>query len=133
MERLTYVDENGTVLFSPKGSKADEGFTITQLIEGGHLKLLNEIAEKLANYEQQLQRLERLREQGKLLQLPCAVGDTVYIADGSSLTVREIHIQDNYVKYFVARFNPNGLDVRFTFDRIGKTVFLTREEAEEAL
>lgn len=80
-----------------------------------------------------LAKFEDLQEQGRLLELPCAVGDTVYITDGSSLTVREIHVQDNLIKYFVARFNPNGLDVRFTFDKIGKTVFLSREEAEKAL
>jgi len=74
-----------------------------------------------------------LEEQGLLLRLPCKVGDTVYITDGSSLNVKEIHIQDNLVKYFVARFNPNGMDVRFPFDNIGKTVFLTQAEAEEAL
>lgn len=86
-----------------------------------------------ANLYERLKRYEDLEEQGLLLKLPVAIGDTVYITDGSSLNVREIHIQDNLVKYFVARFNPNGLDVRFEFDRIGKTVFLTQAEAGEAL
>ncbi len=86
-----------------------------------------------ANLYERLKHYEDLEEQGLLLKLPVTIGDTVYTTDGSSLTVREIHIQDNLAKYFVARFNPNGLDVRFGFDRIGKTVFLTQAEAEEAL
>lgn len=89
-------------------------------------QLLQSAYEKIKEYED-------LEEQGYLLKLPCKVGDTVYMSDGNILTVREIHIQDNLVKYFVARFNPNGLDVRFTFDRIGKNIFLTQAEAEEAL
>lgn len=67
MERLTYVTENGEVLFHPADLPDDEGMTITQLAENGRYKDLEEIAERLANKEQ-------AEEQGLLLRLPCKVG-----------------------------------------------------------
>lgn len=67
---------------------------------------------KLAEYED-------LEEQGKLLKLPCAVGDTYFcIDDGSYPNEWE----------FV-----NVQQIISVMDKIGKTVFLTREEAESAL
>ena len=62
MERLTYVTENGEVLFHPADLPDDEGMTITQLAENGRYKDLEEIAERLANREQ-------AEEQGLLLRL----------------------------------------------------------------
>nr|DAW60718.1 MAG TPA: YopX protein [Caudoviricetes sp.] len=64
MERLTYVAENGEVLFHPADLPDDEGITITQLAKDGRYKALEEIAERLANREQ-------AEEQGLLLWLPC--------------------------------------------------------------
>ena len=52
MERLTYVAENGKVLFHPADLPDDEGITITQLAKDGRYKALEEIAERLANREQ---------------------------------------------------------------------------------
>ena len=49
MERLTYVAENGEVLFHPADLPDDEGITITQLAKDGRYKALEEIAERLAN------------------------------------------------------------------------------------
>ena len=48
MERLTYVAENGEVLFHPADLPDDEGITITQLAKDGRYKALEEIAERLA-------------------------------------------------------------------------------------
>ena len=66
-----------------------------------------------------------LEEQGKLLKLPCAVGDTVYaIFDGEvfNWTVRGILFRDG--KIFAQDGNGSVLG------EFGKTVFLTREEVE---
>ena len=52
MERLTYVAENGEVLFHLADLPDDEGITITQLAKDGRYKALEEIAERLANREQ---------------------------------------------------------------------------------
>ena len=68
MERLTYVTEDGTVLFHPKDFPENVGMTITQIAKDGRYKALEEIAERLANREQ-------AEEQGLLLWLPRNVGD----------------------------------------------------------
>lgn len=73
---------------------------------------LKEVLEKLAEYE-------NLEEQGKLLKLPCAAGDTVYCIMTS-----------------IKGTNPVIFSQKFDYGMIesfGKAVFLTREEAEAAL
>ena len=74
--------------------------------------------EKLAEYED-------LEEQGKLLKLPCAVGDTVYVLrlDNTAYMMNNEKVWEIVEDKFEI----------FHFDSIGKTVFLTREEAEDAL
>ena len=64
MERLTYVAENGEVLFHPADLPDDEGITITQLAKDGRYKALEEIAERLANREQAEAKLKEM-EGGK--------------------------------------------------------------------
>ena len=130
MERLTYVAENGEVLFHPADLPDDEGITITQLAKDGRYKALEEIAERLANREQ-------AEEQGLLLRLPCKVGDTVYVPTRnfvSELRIILISIERDNV-FFHWRLNTgiypnlNG----FTASDIGKMVFFTCEEAETKL
>jgi len=155
MERLTYVAENGEVLFHPADLPDDEGITITQLAKDGRYKALEEIAERLANREQ-------AEEQGLLLRLPCKVGDTVYV-DSAILPI----IDHKIPSYFPARIvsfrfakrnwmkiavkakwlhkwidNETGpesayidSEKKFTISLsgIGKTVFLTESEAKAKL
>lgn len=136
MERLTYVTEDGEILFHPEDLPEDEGLTIRQLAEDERWKALDQISKKLANMEQ-------MEEQGMLVRLPCKFGDTVYM-----LSYRydcknnydckafqkwkcEENIPCEYEKkeYFVkkSQFCITMLN------SLGKTVFLTREEAEKAL
>lgn len=100
---------------------------------------------KLADYED-------AEETGTLVRLPCKVGDTVYIK-GVPVKVSGINIE-NEITYYVhidcydcgdCPFyeDENSWEgehdckisgyLEFTDDDIGKTVFLTREEAEKAL
>ena len=163
MERLTYVTENGEVLFHPADLPDDEGMTITQLAENGRYKDLEEIAERLANREQ-------AEEQGLPLWLPCKVGDTVYV-DSTILPIEDMEcyedIDNKIPSYFPARIvslrfaKRNWMKIavkakwlhewiddetgpesdyiecekNFTIllSMIGKIVFLTREEAEAKL
>ena len=134
MERLTYVTENGEVLFHPADLPDDEGMTITQLAENGRYKDLEEIAERLANREQ-------AEEQGLLLWLPCKVGDALYrINKGAKEPVIMMHIIQVCIKKpfnkIVIRIdtidNCGSNNYYFQFD-IGKKIFLTREEAEAKL
>lgn len=118
MERLTYVAENGEVLFHPADLPDDEGITITQLAKDGRYKALEEIAERLANREQ-------AEEQGLLLRLPCKIGDTMYeiYRDGEYCT----SWWDIRQRKFTLAFYEKHLN------EFHKTVFLTQEEAEARL
>lgn len=85
---------------------------------------------KLAEYEQ-------LEEQGLLVRLPCKVGDTVYVPTRnfvSELRITMVSV-DMHGVYFSWMLNsgiyPN-LD-GFSKSKLGKSVFLTREEAEKKL
>lgn len=87
--------------------------------------------EKLAEYED-------LEEQGKLLKLPCKVGDEVFIPiDFQNKIHQGIVINIEYSKIrkgFVARIRTVDDDVCYEkFEDFGKTVFLTHEEAENFL
>ncbi len=89
-----------------------------------------------------------LEEQGKLLKLPCAVGDIVWDIDFGRPCSYEVtgfsfgslnddddweeeKVLDQIVVYYT---NSSGsISGIFAVSEIGKTVFLTREEAEDAL
>jgi len=136
MERLTYVTESGEILFKPEDFPEDEGMTIRQLAEDERWKALDQIAEKLANMEQK-------EEQGILVRLPCKVGDTVY-----TLSYR-YECKNDYdckvsQKYKCEGNIPCEYEKKIHYvkkaqfcltmlESLGKTVFLTREEAEKAL
>lgn len=136
MERLTYVTKNGEILFHPEDLPEDEGMTIRQLAIHGRWEELNQIAEKLTNMEQ-------MEEQGILVRLPCKVGDTVYTlsymydckndydckAFQKWKCTENIPCEYEKKKYFVKK----SQFCLTMLNSLGKTVFLTREEAEKAL
>lgn len=66
--------------------------------------------------------LEKLEEK-KLVELPCKVGDTVYLVNSERICNKK-------VKDIV--FYIDG-DIGFNKYAIGKSIFLTREEAEKKL
>ena len=84
---------------------------------------------------------EDLEEQGKLLKLPCAVGDTVYEVQDlrkriQPYTVVAVHISNCGNLYGWELKDGKGVYSNvngFSEYAIGKQVFLTREEAEAAL
>lgn len=144
MERLTFVDEDGQVLFdNPAGFPEDVGFTIRELAENEEWETLDNIAQRLANCEQRLKHYEDLAEKGKLLKLPCAVGDAVYV--NHVMQGWHFKMKDRPYEGKVAFIGINGADncmhvafgngcmLQFWFSEIGKTIFLTRETAETAL
>lgn len=95
---------------------------------------------RLAEYED-------LEEQGRLIKLPCKVGDYIWDNDfgrpcsyevtGFSFgNVNQDSWEDEIIFNQVIAYytNSNGsITGSFAVSEIGKTVFLTREEAEEAL
>lgn len=95
---------------------------------------LQEILNKLAEYQD-------LEEQGKLLKLPCAVGDIIYEV---SYENREFVIKEHIVKEFVYRKyrfprieiyceNENGFLVCNSMGKLDECLFLTKSAAEQAL
>lgn len=79
----------------------------------------------------------RAEEQGRLIKLPCKVGDTVYVPTRdfiSELRIAHISVSENNTFFhwmLNAGIYPN-LD-GFSVDKIGKTVFITKSEAEQKL
>ena len=68
---------------------------------------------------------------GKLVVLPCKAGDHVWV-DGREAVVENFFGYETE-RYLHAQFYDNMQYIDIPFDEIGKTVFLTREEAEAAL
>ena len=111
----------------------DTNLTPEQIVEID--RLYREKCEKVAKYQQ-------LEEKGLLLRLPCKVGDIVYfpIYDyHDSAIIETIRIEENGVFFDWVQYEV-GVDCTEVWDNgsfadgnIGKTVFLTREEAEQAL
>lgn len=101
----------------------------------------------MADLRERLVEYEDLEEQGKLLKLPCAVGDIIWDIDfgrpcGYEVTGfsfgslndddwEEEKALDKVVVYYT---NSNGsITGTFAVSEIGKSVFLIKEEAEAAL
>ena len=82
------------------------------LKNNGHQRCM----ERLAEYED-------LEEQGKLLRLPCKIGGTVYV-----IMNQRDNFSDALYKIVTAAFFRYNM-----IKDVGKTVFLTKKEAEEAL
>lgn len=83
-----------------------------------------------------LGQLEDLEEQGKLMKLPCAVGDTVYVKmQFGGYAEAEVRDYSFFLSCgFCIVVTSDKFDKQhIPFSEFGKTVFLTREEAETAL
>ena len=96
----------------------------------------------MADLRERLKAYEDAEEQGLLLRLPCKVGDTVYGTSSYIDCDEEQCVNINFCeceedvrcehlirKYFVKKINFHVQ----TLAEFGKTVFLTKEEAEAAL
>ena len=125
MERLTEKIGN-TNCVKGCGSNCKYGFQHCRTEDWKNCKTIDDVIDKLAEYE-------GLEEQGRLVILPCKVGDTLY---------RLVpNLYREYVEIKIAQFviNKNGIyfitdkGVSWSVDKIGKTVFLTKSEAEQKL
>lgn len=132
MEKLTERFENGQVGTLGCGNNCKYNYRYCDnALE--NCPTIAKIFEKLADYED-------AEEQGLLLRLPCKVGDAVFYINGKIILEYEVvgfsvdgtgawliygehHVDENDKTY------GYNLDV----DKIGKTVFLTREEAKSRL
>lgn len=87
------------------------------------------VREKLFEYEQE-------ESEGKLIHLPCKIGDTVYVKMQFG-GYAEARVRD-YSYFISCGFCVVVTSIKFDkqnipFSEFGKTVFLTRDEAERAL
>ena len=96
------------------------------------LKDAAELLEKLKSYKD-------LEEQGLLVRLPCKVGDTVYVPTRnfvSELRITLVSVDTNDMAMYFSWLLNSGIYPNldgFSGYELGKTVFLTREEAEKKL
>lgn len=142
MQRLTTRNSEGIAVLKTPYQCDRCGEDIWRLGDYGN----GEPIERLAHYEE-------LQEQGQLLELPCpnwmdiVFGkeeifwgiDTDYIGIEypiSKITVdnsERISWYDGWKTVILKGTNEEGFDWEFSPEEIGKTVFLTKEEAEAAL
>jgi hypothetical protein len=136
MERLTEIKTHVT------------GFSYADKKEG---IFAQNVYAKLAAYEdsglspEEVHEFAKAKADGRLVVLPCKVGTVVYahssVAGYDSIIsgiVQYFVVHEQFIDLFVL-FKPNPNEDKHDFaeyimaDKIGKTVFLTREEAEAAL
>lgn len=90
---------------------------------------------QLAKWLEELKSYKDLEEQGLLVRLPCNVGDDLYcIVNGEvkKLKVHSFGVPDFEITDIEFKYVDGFKIVRFVGE-VGKTVFLTREEAEKML
>lgn len=139
-ERLTRIDAGGIITGAKRGR--------------GEYVGTQEMLERLYEYEnsnlspEEVQSLAQAKAEGRLVVLPCKTGDTVYVVSGCLF----YHDETPYTPCEVVVFKQGKqrgvmMHLRplceeaagtryhrwFPVTSIGKTVFLTREEAEKAL
>ena len=131
MERLTKRDfsritynERRSIMCSSYCDNCSQG--------AGNCKTVKNMIKKLATYED-------LEEQGLLVRLPCKVGDTVYVKLSVYCKTKHAEAQVRDYTYFIScgfcvvvtseKFDKQSIP----FSEFGKSIFLTREEAEKKL
>lgn len=134
MERLTYWNEEyGCWSYhGPSGDAAARlaAYEDTGLEPEDIKKVFNAdavlklAAQVLGTTPERLRELVQAEQDGRLAVLPCKVGDTVYAAETSPV----IPLSVAYVGVYLDGADGGDWEA---LDNIGKTVFLTREEAEE--
>lgn len=131
MERLTKW-EDGSITYNEK-RELECGEYCDNCSQGaGNCKTVENMIKKLATYED-------LEEQGLLVRLPCKVGDTVYVKLSAYCKTKYAEAQVRDYTYFIScgfcvvvtseKFDKQSIP----FSEFGKSIFLTREEAEKKL
>lgn len=132
MERLTTRNIAGVAVYKYPFECERCGETIWRLPDYGN----GSPTEKLADYEQ-------AEEQGLLLRLPCKVGDNIFLdfagfgKDIDEFTVKDFHLDcfedGETILYCDYESNDGIFSGQIDVMKFGKTVFLTRGEAEAKL
>ena len=114
--------------------------------EGGCNKgcIVPKIYDRLATYEdsglspEEVQELVKAKAEGRLVVLPCKVGDSIWLAISGQIreyifmgiTQQYGYLPSLYGRQRFGKYEDVGIAL---VDSIGKTVFLSREAAEKAI
>ena len=136
MERLTDKNADGNY-FYPKCFEKCDGLGASRKCD--NCEITTSICEKLGKYED-------LEEQGRLIKLPCKVGDTVWDNDfgrpcAYTITAFSFGECEEYIckpvttkeVVFYYENSSGSITGSFTESVIGKSVFLNKSEAEAKL
>ena len=135
MERLTDKIGN-TNCVKGCGSNCKYGFQYCRKEDLENCETIADVIDKLADYED-------LEEQGRLVKLPCKVGDKIFLdfagfgKDIDKFTVKDFHLdcfEDGETTLFCDYESNDGtFSGQIDVTEFGKTVFLTKSEAEAKL
>ena len=147
MERLTYRDKDGIAMMKERGGWKSGGIDRLAAYEDSGLEPeeiigLKNTCEQLsgindslfkANQEmgKDLAEWKKAHDDGRLVVLPCKVGDHVWADGREAIVVWFLGYKTE--RYLHAQFFDNAKHTDIPFYEIGKTVFLTRENAEDAM
>ena len=133
MERLTDKNADGNYFYRKCFEKCD-GLGASRKCD--NCEITTSICEKLGKYED-------LEEQGRLIKLPCEVGDIIYrVNAGAKEPVIKMRVlQVNYKQLHKDRIiiridamNDNDMgESCYLLEDFGKNVFITKSEAEAKL
>lgn len=113
--------------------------TAIDIINALHTERLDYVSEyvPLIDAAQKLAEYEDLEGQGLLVRLPCMVGDMVFYVHSFYSRIIEKYVVTGFCFYGdgcqIRCRNSEGESSYFQTRFIGKTLFLTREEAERSL
>lgn len=79
------------------------------------------------------EKCEGFVDKSRFVELPCKVGDTVYCFAPCFDEIHNSKLKVVEAEILEVRTIATVLGLNFDVDKIGKTVFLTKEEAEKAL
>lgn len=148
MERITipgyryhddeFMDSGVAKFFNRLSAYEDTGLTPEEIKELREL-CTDEVAELARTLHKAIEsgEVDHLRDllqaenEGRLVVLPCKVGDHVWADGREAIVVWFFGYKTE--RYLHAQFLDNAEYTDIPFCEIGKTVFLTREEAEAAL
>lgn len=155
MNRLTIRNSDGTVSqptnstcdkvfnrlseYEDTGLEPDDILTCKELAEAAYAFIFLKEYKSLGTIDP-IRKLLKAEKDGRLVVPPCKVGDTVWIkGDKFPAEIEEIRITDDGIYFAYVEYDRGYEETEvwdnceFTLSDIGKTVFLTREEAEKAL
>ena len=99
-------------------------------LEVATLKTIESMYDGLGNPDH-LRDILQAEKDGRMVMLPCKVGDHIWADGREAIVVWFFGYKTE--RYLHAQFFDNAKYTDIPFNEIGKTVFLTREEAEAAL